>query len=178
MSMPLVAPVFPEGKAPLPPGVSEEERQAFFEAQKYQKWMTVGMESCVAKAVMGTAAGFAMGGFFSLMNSAFQYEDPLLRSNLSASQKAREVFAEMGRGVYRQGKGFAKVAGLFAGIECAVESYRAKNDIYNSLGAGFLTGGVLARNSGPRAAVGGGIAFAAFSGAIDLFLRRETSDED
>ena len=46
----------------------------------------------------------------------------------------------------------------------------------NPVAAGFVAGGILARNAGPRAAVGGGIAFAAFSGAIDLFLRRETAE--
>jgi hypothetical protein len=46
----------------------------------------------------------------------------------------------------------------------------------NPVAAGFLAGGILARNSGPRAAVGGGMAFAAFSAAIDLFLRRETPE--
>jgi hypothetical protein len=51
--------------------------------------------------------------------------------------------------------------------------YRAKNDIANSVAAGFVAGGILARKSGPKAAFGGGLAFAAFSAAIDLFLRRE-----
>lgn len=46
----------------------------------------------------------------------------------------------------------------------------------NPVAAGFLAGGILARNAGPKAAVGGGIAFAAFSAAIDLFLRRETPE--
>lgn len=46
----------------------------------------------------------------------------------------------------------------------------------NPVAAGFVAGGILARNAGPRAVVGGGIAFAAFSGAIDLFLRRETAE--
>jgi mitochondrial import inner membrane translocase subunit TIM22 len=46
----------------------------------------------------------------------------------------------------------------------------------NPVAAGFLAGGILARNSGPRAAVGGGVAFAAFSAAIDLFLRREPAE--
>ena len=46
----------------------------------------------------------------------------------------------------------------------------------NPIGAGFLAGGILARNAGPKAAFGGGIAFAAFSAAIDLFLRRETAE--
>lgn len=51
--------------------------------------------------------------------------------------------------------------------------YRAKNDMVNPVAAGFMAGGILARNSGPKAAFGGGLAFAAFSAAIDLFLRRE-----
>jgi import inner membrane translocase subunit TIM22 len=46
----------------------------------------------------------------------------------------------------------------------------------NPIAAGFVAGGVLARNSGPKAALGGGLAFAAFSAAIDLFLRREPSE--
>jgi len=46
----------------------------------------------------------------------------------------------------------------------------------NPIAAGFVTGGILARNSGPRAAFGGGMAFAAFSAAIDLFMRRETAE--
>lgn len=48
--------------------------------------------------------------------------------------------------------------------------------MYNSVGAGFFAGGVLARNSGPKAVLGGGLAFAAFSAAIDLFLRREPAE--
>lgn len=46
--------------------------------------------------------------------------------------------------------------------------YRAKNDMVNPVLAGFLAGGILARGSGPTAMLGGGLAFAAFSGAIDL----------
>lgn len=45
------------------------------------------------------------------------------------------------------------------------------------MSSGFVAGGVLARNSGPKAALGGGLAFAAFSAAIDLlFMRRETPE--
>jgi len=54
--------------------------------------------------------------------------------------------------------------------------YRAKNDMVNSVAAGFLAGGILSRSQGPRAALGGGIAFAAFSAAIDMFLRREPAE--
>ncbi|TBU40173.1 Tim17-domain-containing protein [Dichomitus squalens] len=178
MNIPLVAPVFPAGKEPLPPGITEEERQNFLQAKKYQDWMTMGMESCVAKTVIAGGGGFVIGAFFSLMSSSFAYEDPMLRQNLNTQQKARAIFKEMGQGMYRSGKGFGKVGALFAGIECVIESYRARNDMVNPVAAGFVAGGLLARNSGPKAVVGGGLAFAAFSAAIDLFLRRETADED
>ncbi|KAI0741114.1 Tim17-domain-containing protein [Earliella scabrosa] len=175
MNIPLVAPVFPAGKEPLPPGITDEEREAYLQAKKYERLMTMGMESCVAKTVIAGAGGFVIGGFFSLMSSSFAYEDPLLRQNLSTQQKAREIFKEMGRGMWRSGKGFGKVGALFAGIECVIESYRARNDMVNPIAAGFVAGGVLARNAGPKAAFGGGVAFAAFSAVIDLFLRRETA---
>lgn len=43
----------------------------------------------------------------------------------------------------------------------------------NPIAAGFLSGGILARSQGPKATIAGGLAFAAFSAAIDMFLRRE-----
>ncbi|KAI0669665.1 mitochondrial import inner membrane translocase subunit TIM22 [Trametes maxima] len=178
MNLPMTAPIFPAGKEPLPPGISDEERDAYLQAKKYQDYMTSGMESCVTKTIIAGGGGFAIGAFFSLMSSSFAYEDPLLRQNLSTQQKAREIFKEMGRGMVKSGKGFGKVGALFAGIECVFESYRARNDMVNPVAAGFVAGGVLARNSGPKAVLGGGLAFAAFSAAIDLFLRRETADDD
>ena len=128
------------------------------------------------------------------MSSSFAYEDPLLRQNLNTTQKTKEIFKEMGRGMWRSGKGFAKVGALFAGIECVIESvrghftcigylsrstslqYRARNDMVNPVASGFVAGGILARNSGPTGVLGGGLAFAAFSAAIDLFLRREPAE--
>ncbi|KIP11329.1 hypothetical protein PHLGIDRAFT_83796 [Phlebiopsis gigantea 11061_1 CR5-6] len=177
-SLPLVPPIFAKGKEPLPPGWTEEDRANMMEAKKYQDYMQMGMESCAAKTVIAGGGGFAIGAFFSMMSASFAYEDPLARAQLSTTQKASEIFKEMGRNMYSSGKGFAKVGALFAGIECVIESYRAKNDMVNPVAAGFVAGGVLARNAGPKAAFGGGIAFAAFSAAIDLFLRRETPDDD
>jgi len=144
--------------------------------------MTAGMESCAAKTAIAGVGGLGIGAFFSLMSASFAYEDPYLRSQsqaaLSQTQKAREIFKEMGKGMWRSGKGFGKVGALFAGIECVIEGYRAKNDMVNPVAAGFVAGGILARNSGPKAVLGGGLAFAAFSAAIDLFLRRESADDD
>lgn len=60
--------------------------------------------------------------------------------------------------------------GIFRG------QYRARNDMVNPVAAGFAAGGILARNSGPSGVLGGGLAFAAFSAAIDLFMRREPAE--
>jgi mitochondrial import inner membrane translocase subunit TIM22 len=77
----------------------------------------------------------------------------------------------MGARSYSTAKGFGKVGALFAGIECGIEGLRAKNDLGNGVIAGCLTGGILARNAGPQAALGGCAAFAAFSAAIDAWMR-------
>ncbi|KAH8087816.1 mitochondrial import inner membrane translocase subunit TIM22 [Cristinia sonorae] len=182
VGLPGVAPIFPAGKEPLPPGWTEDDREQMLQQKKWTGYMQMAMESCAAKTVIAGGAGFGIGAFFSLMSASFAYEDPLLRqqtqAGMSTTQKASEVFKEMGRNMWRSGKGFGKVGALFAGIECVIESYRAKNDMVNPIAAGFVAGGVLARNAGPKAAFGGGLAFAAFSAAIDLFMRRETADDD
>jgi len=71
-------------------------------------------------------SGLGIGAFFSLMSASFAYEDPLLRQQTQAgkntAQRARDVFKEMGRGMWSTGKGFGKVGALFAGIECVIES--------------------------------------------------------
>lgn len=182
--VPGATPIWKRGEEPLPPGLTEEDRPMFEEQQKWGRYAGMAMESCAVKTVLAGGAGFGIGAFFSLMSASFAYEDPYLRTQgqtqaqLKATQKASAIFKEMGKGMVTSGKGFAKVGALFAGIECVIESYRAKNDIYNSVGAGFLAGGILARNAGPKAVVGGGLAFAAFSAAIDMFIRREPSDDD
>lgn len=155
-----------------------------------------------------------MGAFFSLMSSTFAYEDPTSRTwqnaTMNTTQKTAVIFKDMGKGMWRGGKGFGTVGALYAGSECVIEGvslfpfvfnvmlygllisirtlnelssvpllyfqYRAKNDIYNAITAGLFSGAVLARKSGPKAMAGGAVAFAAFSAAIDLFLRREPSE--
>lgn len=69
------------------------------------------------------------------MNASFAYEDPLLRAQTQAgmnhTQKAREVFREMGTNMWKSGKGFGKVGALFAGIECVIEGV---GSLYHVLG--------------------------------------------
>ena len=57
MQSPLLAPLFPTGKEPLPPGMTEEDRANMMQMKKYQDYMTAGMESCVGKTTMAGAFG-------------------------------------------------------------------------------------------------------------------------
>ena len=69
-------------------------------------------------------SGLGIGAFFSLMSASFAYEDPLLRQHTQVGkiQRARDIFKDMGKGMWSTGKGFGKVGALFAGIECVIES--------------------------------------------------------
>ncbi|KAJ1033066.1 hypothetical protein NDA16_000345 [Ustilago loliicola] len=189
---PLMAPVYVPGTEPLPPGVTEEDRAEIAKIAKWNKIANMTMESCPTKCMLSGAAGFGLGAFFSLMSTSFAVDDPLRRTTLAANgldvgkgtaelttmQSTKEFFKQTGKSMYRSGKGFGKVGALYSGIECCIEAYRAKNDLVNPVAAGFAAGAILARNSGPKAAIGGGVAFAAFSGAIDMYFRRETPDDD
>jgi len=177
-----VTPIFMKGQEPLPPGFTEDDRPFFEQQKKYAAFFPMVMESCPGKCVMAGGMGFGLGALLSLMSASFAYEDPYLRgtnpATMNNTQKARVIFKEMGKGMWTQGKGFGKVGAIYSAVECCIEGYRAKNDIYNSVSAGFLSGAILARNAGPQAMMGGGVLFAAFSAAIDTFMRREPADDD
>ncbi|KAJ9105929.1 Mitochondrial import inner membrane translocase subunit tim22 [Naganishia adeliensis] len=188
--MPLLAPIYLPGQEPVAPGTTPEERQEMQQMVKYGKYASYAMESCPVKVVMSGGAGklitasilppgFGLGAFFSLMSATFAYEDPLSKASeklVGTRAQTAFIFKEMGRNMWTSGKGFAKVGALYSGFECCIEGYRAKNDIYNAVAGGFLSGAVLARSSGIRAALGGGAAFAAFSAVIDLWIRKEPAE--
>ncbi|KAJ4988631.1 Mitochondrial import inner membrane translocase subunit tim22 [Stagonosporopsis vannaccii] len=92
-------------------------------------------------------------------------------SDLPLKQQLKHGLRDMYRSSVSSGKNFAKVGAIFSGTECAIEGLRAKNDLYNGVAGGCITGGVLARNAGPQAVAVGCVGFAAFSAAIDAYMR-------
>ncbi|KAJ7782651.1 mitochondrial import inner membrane translocase subunit TIM22 [Mycena metata] len=169
---------YAKGKEPVPEGFTPEDVENVRQSKRIEMFMGEAMMSCPAKTVMAGGAGLAIGMVFSLMTTSMSYEDPLLRQNAGTAQRARDILRDTGKTMWTSGKGFGRVGAIYASFECVIESYRAKSDLYNSVGAGFMTGGVLARASGPKASFGGGLLFAAFSAAIDMFMKRETPEED
>ncbi|KAL1841359.1 hypothetical protein VTJ49DRAFT_7139 [Mycothermus thermophilus] len=162
------------------------------------KWLTNAMESCYAKTVMSGAAGFALGGLFGMFMASMAYDTPyhvpgagtpgaaptvpgaapaVPLSELPLRKQLAHGFRDMGQRSWSTAKNFGAVGALFAGIECGIEGLRAKNDMGNGVAAGCLTGAILARNGGPQAAAVGCAGFAAFSAAIDAWMRMP-KDED
>ncbi|CCK72847.1 translocation channel protein TIM22 KNAG_0L02310 [Huiozyma naganishii CBS 8797] len=145
------------------------------------------MTSCPGKAAISGVTGFALGGVFGLFMASMAYDTPLhvptpSGGNLSAVQKMADLpmrqqikiqFADMGKRSYSSAKNFGYIGMIYAGVECVVESTRAKNDLYNGITAGCITGGGLAYKSGPQAALVGCLGFAAFSAAIDAYMKSE-----
>ncbi|KAH8652511.1 mitochondrial import inner membrane translocase subunit tim22-like protein [Xylariales sp. PMI_506] len=140
------------------------------------------MESCFGKTAMSGVMGFGMGGLFGMFMASMSYDTPYHvpgatggppkeLASLPLRQQLATGFKDMGTRSYGMAKNFGKVGALFSGIECGIEGLRAKNDLANGVAAGCLTGGFLARGGGPMAVGGGCAAFAAFSAAIDAWMR-------
>ncbi|KAB5575495.1 mitochondrial inner membrane translocase subunit Tim17/Tim22/Tim23/peroxisomal protein PMP24 [Coniochaeta sp. 2T2.1] len=138
------------------------------------------MESCYAKTVMAGVAGFGLGGMFGIFMASMAYDTPFQTSptgqptpisSLPLKKQLAHGFKDMGKRSYSTAKNFGAVGALFSGIECGIEGLRAKNDLGNGMAAGCLTGAILARNGGPQAAAVGCAGFAAFSAAIDSWMR-------
>jgi import inner membrane translocase subunit TIM22 len=91
-------------------------------------------------------------------------------SDLPMRQQIKHGLRDMYRSSISSGKNFAKVGAIFSGTECAIEGLRGKNDLYNGVAGGCITGGILARNAGPQAVAVGCAGFAVFSAAIDAYM--------
>ncbi|CCD25661.1 mitochondrial import inner membrane translocase subunit TIM22 NDAI_0F03430 [Naumovozyma dairenensis CBS 421] len=162
------------------------------QAERSAELMVDFMTSCPGKTIISGVTGFALGGIMGLFLSSMAYDTPLHTpspttsiagingqamvkqfADLPMKQQIRLQFSDMGKKSYSSAKNFGYIGMIYSGVECTVESIRAKNDIFNGLTAGCLTGGGLAYKNGPQAALVGCAGFAAFSLAIDLYMKSE-----
>ncbi|OXB73339.1 UNVERIFIED_CONTAM: hypothetical protein H355_016993 [Colinus virginianus] len=138
---------------------------------KEQKMVERVMESCAFKAALACVGGFVLGGAFGIFtagidtNVGFDPKDPY------RTPTAKEVLKDMGQRGISYAKNFAIVGAMFSCTECMVESYRGKSDWRNSVISGCITGGAIGFRAGMKAGMIGCGGFAAFSAAIDYYLR-------
>ena len=112
-------------------------------------------EACATKiiigGVMGSVIGIAMGAFMGAMGDV----SPIQVLN------GREVpvapLREQMRGAFKStaaktggwAKSFGILSALFGGVECVVEKYRAKHDVWNPVISGCVVGATLSAKGGP-----------------------------
>ncbi|KAI4814487.1 hypothetical protein KUCAC02_003680 [Chaenocephalus aceratus] len=136
-----------------------------------QKMIERGMESCAFKAVLACVGGFVLGGAFGVFtagidtNVGFDPKDPL------RTPSAREVLKDMGQRGMSYAKNFAVIGAMFSCTECVIESHRGVSDWKNAVYSGCVTGGAIGFRAGLKAGVLGCGGFAAFSAAIEYYLR-------
>jgi len=125
-------------------------------------------ESCAFKSCASFVVGGALGGFIGLFNSSIAPTQAAVQMN------TRETLRDMRQTIGSNAKQFATIGFMFAGVECCIESYRAKSDWKNPVYAGGVTGGILGYRAGYKAAAFGAAGFAAFSYAIEYFMHTST----
>lgn len=140
--------------------------------------MERAMESCPLRTALAGGAGFALGGVFGLFMASMSYDTPMHLpgsttaplTSLPLRQQVRLGLKDMGARSFSSAKNFGIVGTIFAGTECCIESLRARHDAYNAVSSGCITGGILAKSAGPKAAAVGCAGFAAFSAAIEYYM--------
>jgi len=139
------------------------------------EWGFMPMENCLVKCAMSGVIGAGAGGLFGLFMGSFDstHGHDFHNQNMTTKEQLKQSFRQLGQKSVSFAKNFGLVGLIYSGVECNIEKGRAKHDIYNSLGAGCITGGALAARGGPHAALLGCGGFALFSGAIDLYMDRE-----
>jgi len=133
-----------------------------------QKLIEASFESCIFKTLMSCVLGFGLGGVIGLFSASVTPTIPLPDGR---TQTVREVLREMKKTCFTHGKNFAIVGAMFATTECAIETYRAKSDWKNGTMAGGITGGIIGLRAGVKAGIFGALGFAAFSSAIDYYMK-------
>lgn len=144
------------------------------------------MESCPVKLGISGTMGFGLGGVFGLFMASMRYDTPLGAGmpggvgtqikDVPMREQIKIGFKDMGRSAWGSAKNFGYIGAVYSGSECVIEGYRGKSDYKNGIAAGCFTGAFLAKGSGPQNMAIGCAGFAAFSAAIDAYMRMPSED--
>lgn len=137
---------------------------------------TLVSESCGLKiitgAFFGSVMGVAMGLFIGAMgdNSPIQVINGREVPQAPLREQIRAGFKGTASKTYGWAKSFGVLTALFGGVECLIEKYRAKHDIWNPVVTGCVVGGTMSAKGGPAAVCMGCIGFAGFSLVMEKIM--------
>lgn len=126
------------------------------------------MESCAFKATLSGVLGAALGAALGLFSASVGPEATMMDPQ---QQTVKQVLKEMKGKSASYAKNFGMLGFMFAGIECVIESHRAKSDWKNGTLAGGVTGGIIGLRAGVKGGILGAAGFALFSSIIEYYLR-------
>jgi import inner membrane translocase subunit TIM22 len=133
-------------------------------------------EFCATKIIMGAASGYfigiAMGLFMGAMGdvSPIQIIHGREVPHAPMREQARAAFKGVKSRSVSWGKNFCVLTALFGGVECVIEKYRAKHDVWNAALSGCVVGATLSAKQGPAAACFGCVGFGGFSLVVDKLM--------
>ena len=134
------------------------------------------MEACGTKIItggaMGAVIGVAMGIFMGAMGdvSPIQIINGREVPQAPLREQMRAAFKSTAGKAGGWAKSFGILTALFGGVECVVEKYRAKHDVWNPAISGCIVGATLAAQGGPAAACFGCAGFGGFSLVVDKIM--------
>lgn len=112
-------------------------------------------EACGTKiitgGVMGAVIGIALGAFMGAMGdvSPIQIVNGREVPVAPLREQMRGAFKSTAAKTGGWAKSFGILTALFGGVECVVEKYRAKHDVWNPVISGCVVGATLSAKGGP-----------------------------
>ena len=113
-------------------------------------------ESCGSKilvgALMGSVLGVGLGIFMGAMGDVNPIQ--ILHGKEVPQMPLREQMRGALKATASKATGWAKnfgiLSALFGGVECVIEKYRAKHDVWNPVLSGCVVGATLSAKAGPQ----------------------------
>lgn len=133
-------------------------------------------ESCgfkiITGGVMGAVLGVGLGVFMGAMGdvSPIQVLHGKEVPQAPLREQMRSAFKATATKSVGWAKNFGVLTALFGGVDCVIEKYRGKHDVWNPVLSGCVVGATLSANGGPAAACMGCAGFAAFSIVVDKIM--------
>uniref|UniRef100_A0A8C3EHL5 Mitochondrial import inner membrane translocase subunit TIM17 n=1 Tax=Corvus moneduloides TaxID=1196302 RepID=A0A8C3EHL5_CORMO len=160
-------------RPPLPlAGVRPPQPIARGEVVGPRKMEEYAREPCPWRIVDDCGGAFTMG---AIGGGIFQAIKGFRNSPVGVNHRLRGSLTAIKTRAPQLGGSFAVWGGLFSMIDCSMVRMRGKEDPWNSITSGALTGAILAARNGPVAMVGsaamGGILLALIEGAGILLTR-------